>query len=311
MKVGVILNPVAGAGKASRDWPHFEAELTRQIGGFELRRTAQPEDASKLAQEMASQGYDIVIAAGGDGTISETADGLLRAAASGAKMPRLGILPCGTGSDLARTLGIGGTPAHLVERIANGAARTLDAGRVTFVDDGGRAAMRHFINISSLGLSGPTSRAVNRAKRSGKASGQLIFMWHTIRELLRYRFQTVRVSVDSAPPIEARIALVAAANGKFFGGGMMIAPDAEPDDGLLDLVIFRGAAKLSLIRDMRLLYTGAHRTHPAVTILRGRKISVDPAGGPENAASLDVDGESPGRIPATFEIMPKAIEVIC
>ena len=200
----------------------------------------------------------------------------------------------------------------MTARIAAGKERQVDAGRVTFVDDEGKAAIRHFINIASLGLSGPTSRAVNRAKRSGKASGQMLFIWHTIRELIRYRFQDVRITVDGAPPIEARIAVVAAANGRYFGGGMMIAPGAELDDGLLDLVIFRGAAKLTLIKDMRLLYTGSHVNHPSVTILRGRRITVEPLGDPAlNTAQLDIDGESPGAIPATFETLPKAIRIIC
>ena len=137
-------------------------------------------------------------------------------------------------------------------------------------------------------------------------------MWHTIRELVRYKFQDVRISVDgTATAIEARIAVAAAANGRFFGGGMMIAPQAELDDGLLDFVIFRGAAKLTLIKDMRLLYSGSHVDHPAVTMLRGRKIVVDPAGDAAlNTALLDIDGKSPGSIPATFEILPRAIRIV-
>jgi diacylglycerol kinase (ATP) len=312
MKIGVVLNPVAGAGKAARLWPQFESEIQRQLGAFTLMKTAQPEDAALFAQKMAEQGYDLVIASGGDGTISETVDGLLKSGRKTGALPRLAILPCGTGSDFARSLGLSGPAGELVSKIANGKAREIDAGRVTFVDDEGRPAMRHFINIASLGLSGPTSRAVNRAKRSGKASGQLLFMWHTVRELIRYKFQNVRITVDDAPPIEARIAVVAAANGRFFGGGMMIAPDAELDDGMFDLVIFRGAAKLSLIKDMRLLYNGSHINHPAVTILRGRRITVEPDGDPAlNSAQLDIDGESAGAVPATFEVLPKAIRLIC
>jgi diacylglycerol kinase (ATP) len=312
MKVGVVLNPVAGAGKSARLWPQFDIELRRQLGEFTLKRTTRPQDAALFGQEFAEQGYDLVIASGGDGTIGETVDGLLKAGGGGAALPRFAILPCGTGSDLARSLGVSGTAEEMVAKISCGREREIDAGRVTFVDDEGRAAMRHFINIASLGLSGPTSRAVNKAKRSGKASGQLLFMWHTIRELIRYRFQDVRITVDGAAPIEARIAVVAAANGRCFGGGMMIAPQAELDDGLLDLVIFRGAAKLTLIKDMRLLYTGSHMDHPSVTILRGRRITVEPAGDPLlNTAQLDIDGESPGAIPATIEVLPKAIKVLC
>lgn len=312
MKIGVIFNPVAGAGKAAQLWPQFDTEIRTQLGDFSLCKTTRPEDAAILAREMAEDGFDLLIAAGGDGTIGEAADGLLTSGKTATDLPKLGILPCGTGSDLARTLGISGSPAEMVGRIAKGKALNIDAGRVTYVDDQGRAAMRHFINIASLGLSGPTSRAVNQAKRSGKASGQLIFLWHTVRELIRYQFQDVRITVDDSMPIEAKIAVVAAANGRYFGGGMMIAPDAKQDDGLLDLVIFRGAAKLKLMMDMRLLYTGSHTNHPSVTILRGKKFVVEPSGGlVQNRALIDVDGESPGRIPVTFEIIPGAITVLC
>jgi diacylglycerol kinase (ATP) len=312
MKCGVILNPVAGAGKAAKVWPEFEAELERQIGAFDLRLTTRPDEAVLIAEAMAREGYELIVAAGGDGTISETADGILRTRDGQSASATLGILPCGTGSDLARTLKLDGKPEEAVRRLLQGTGRLIDAGRVGFAGMNGQKLERHFINISSLGLSGPTSRAVNAAKRSNASSGQLVFMWHTIKELLKYQFQTVRITVDDEPPIEAKIALVAAANGRYFGGGMMIAPDAIEDDGLLDLVIFRGAAKLKLILDLRLLYTGSHRSHPQVTMLRGKKILVEPAGDPAlNTAMLDVDGESPGQIPALFEVLPKAIRVMC
>ncbi len=312
MKVGVILNPVAGAGRASRDWPLLEVELERQIGQFDLRRTTRPDEAVVMAEAMARDGYELIIAAGGDGTISEVADGILRTRHGTTASAALGILPCGTGSDLARTLKLDGTPAQSVRRLLHGTARLIDAGRVSFVGMDGRKAHRHFINISSLGLSGPTAVAVNATRRSQRASGKMLFLWQTVRELLKYQFQTVRITVDDMAPIEAKIALVAAANGRYFGGGMMIAPDAEPDDGLLDIVIFRGAAKWKLILDLRLLYSGSHRNHRQVTILRGRKVLVEPAGDVQvNSALIDVDGESPGQIPALFEILPKAIRVMC
>ena len=308
MKVGVILNPVAGAGKASKVWPLFEHELERQLGSFELKRTTRPDEAVLFAEAFARDGCDLIIAAGGDGTISETADGILRASAGSLSDSALGILPCGTGSDLARTLELDDNPAEAVRRLIHGSELIVDAGRASFTGASGQKIVRHFINILSLGLSGPTSQAVNAAKRSGHASGKIVFLWHTLKELLKYKFQTVRVTADDEEPIEASVALVAAANGKYFGGGMMIAPDAQVDDGLLDLVIFRGAAKLQLMMDLRLLYTGAHRDHHLVTILRGKKILVEPVGEP---ALMDIDGEAPGRIPVLIEVLPKALRVRC
>ena len=221
-------------------------------------------------------------------------------------------MPCGTGIDFARGLGLTDDFATAIRRIAGSKGRAVDAGRICYVDDHGALASRRFINIASLGMSGATDRAVNADKRKGRVSVKALFFWRTVVEFLRYRFQNVRITIDDGTPVEARIALVAVANGRFFGGGMMIAPDAELDDGTFDIIILRAANKLRLILDLRLLYGGRHRNHPAITILRGKKVVVEPLGDPAlNGALVDIDGESPGRIPATFEILPGAITVRC
>jgi YegS/Rv2252/BmrU family lipid kinase len=312
MAVGVVVNPVAGSGRMRRELPLLRDALSEYFPDLDVRETQAPGDAAHLACMLAKEGAPLVIAAGGDGTVSEVVDGLLWARNEGGAATQLGILPVGTGSDLARGLGLSGELPALVKKLAESPGRKLDAGRVDYTDDHGALASRHFINITSLGLSGPTVRAVNAVKSSGRMSGKLVFLWHTIREMLRYRFQDVRITVDGGEPVEARIALVACANSRFFGGGMMIAPDAVPDDGLLEVVVVRGRSKLRLIADLRLLYSGAHKDNPACTFMRGRTIRVEPLGDPDiNGALLDVDGESPGRIPATFTVMPGAITVRC
>ncbi|TIM69773.1 MAG: diacylglycerol kinase family lipid kinase, partial [Mesorhizobium sp.] len=232
----------------------------------------------------------------------------LQAFAESGRTAELGLLPCGAGIDFARGLGLSDEVDLTLKRIAEAKARKVDAGRISYVDDHGALASRHFINIASLGLSGATDRAVNADKRKGNVSAKALFYWRTVWEFMRYRFQDVVITVDDGVPVEARVALVAVANGKFFGAGMMIAPDAELDDGQFDIVILRAAGKLKLIWDIRLLYGGRHRNHPAITILRGRKVVVEPLGDVQkNGALVDIDGESPGRIPATFEILPGAL----
>lgn len=311
MKVGVIMNPVAGGGRLKRHWPEIGAALREAFADFDLRETQAAGDGSTLAMDLAATGCGLVIAAGGDGTVSEVADGLINAAAEGSKAA-LGVLPCGNGADFARGLGLGLGPAGgfdaAVRRIATSKGRTIDAGRVSYVDDHGALASRHFINIASIGVSGAVARAVNADERKGRVSSKALFYWRTVTEFLRFRFQDVRITVDDSEPIEARVALVVAANGKFFGAGMMVAPDAVLDDGLLDIVILRAAGKLGLIRDIRLLYGGRHRNHPAVTILRGRRVMVEPLADRDAGRMLvEADGESPGHIPATFEILPGAL----
>lgn len=311
MKVGVIMNPVAGGGGLSRHWPEIDAALRRAFGDFDLRRTQATGDGSTLAMDLAANGCELVIAAGGDGTVSEVAGGMIMAAGEGARAA-LGVLPCGTGTDFARGLGLGHGSAPgfeaAIRRMAGSKGRAIDAGRVCYIDGHGALASRHFINIASLGVSGAVARSVNADERKGRVSSKALFYWRTVAEFVRYRFQDVRITIDDGEPVEARVALVAAANGKFFGGGMMVAPDAALDDGRFDIVILRAAGKLGLIRDIRLLYGGRHRNHPAITILRGGKVTVEPLGDRAAEGMLaEADGEPLGRIPATFDILPGAI----
>jgi YegS/Rv2252/BmrU family lipid kinase len=310
MKVGVIVNPVAGGGRLQRRRKLIDASLDRHFGRVELVETKAAGEACVLARDMALSGADLVIAAGGDGTASEAADGLLQASREAGRLAEFGLIPCGNGADFARGLGLPEDFEAAIGRIAAAAPRRIDAGLASYIDGRGALASRYFLNVASLGLSGATDRAVNADRRKGRGSARALFLWHTVVEFLRYRFQEVLISVDDGDALEARVALVAAANGRFFGGGMMIAPDAEPDDGAFDIVIVRAAGKMKLILDIRLLYGGRHRGHQSVSILRGRKVTVEPAGGRlANAALLDLDGDSPGRIPATFEMLPGALSM--
>ncbi|MCO5065159.1 MAG: diacylglycerol kinase family lipid kinase [Rhizobiaceae bacterium] len=310
MKIGVVLNPVAGGGRLKRRWPQIEAALKLHCTELDMRETEEAGDGERLALAFAGQGCELVIAAGGDGTASEVADGLLQARAETGTAVALGILPCGTGTDFARGLGLPLDPVEAAKRIVGATPRAIDAGRVSFIDDHGALASRHFINVASVGISGATDRAVNADLRKGRVSAKALFYWRTVVEFLRFRFQDVRIAVDDAEPFEARVALVSACNGRYFGAGMMIAPDAELDDGQFDVVIVRASGKLGLLRDLRLLYGGRHRNHHAVTILRCRKLVVEPMDA-TNVPLVDADGEAPGYAPATFEVLPGALLLKC
>jgi len=312
LKVGVILNPIAGGGGLVRGRAVLEAALARYFDAWDIRLTDEAGDGEHLAMAFAADGCDLVIAAGGDGTANEAADGLLQTQMEHGSAPALAFLPCGTGTDFARGLGLTRDVAATIARIANAVPRRVDAGRISYIADDGRLASRHFLNIASAGLSGATARSVNQDKRKGRVSAKALFFWRTVAEFVRYRFEAVKVTIDGAEPIEARVALVAVCNGRFFGAGMMIAPDAELSDGLFDIVIVRASGKLGLIRDLRLLYGGKHRNHPAISILRGKRVTVEPMDDAAKAGGLiEIDGEPPGRIPATFEVLPGALTLKC
>ena len=308
----VAVNPMAGGGSAGRAWPNLSGLLQRRIGDHVPLLAAGPGDVSRQVANAASQGATRLIAVGGDGTINEAINGLAGRSGSIPSDITMGVIPVGTGGDFARSIDIPSDPLLAIDRIAAGRARTIDIGRVTFLHDDGLPRTRLFANIASFGISGLINRKVTAASLSRILPGAVSYYLATVRGLLSYRFQRVRVAIDDLPPIEPDIALIAIANCRYFGGGMMIAPDAEPDDGAFDIVVLRGTSKWVLLRDLRLVYGGRHRDHPSITITRGRRVHAEP----DNAHSdepilLEFDGEAAGRLPATFEILPRALNVLC
>ena len=300
MTIGVVVNPAAGGGRLGQIWPTLAAALERQLGPLSVLRTTRPGEGRQLAELHLRNGAELVISAGGDGTASEVVDGLLAAGGG----PQLGVISVGTGRDFIRTVGGSNDVEAAVAAIGSGRSRQIDAGRVTYRTDGGVTESRHFLNVASLGVSGPTVRAVNAAKHGRPVHAKAAFYFHTVVELMRYRPQPVRVSFDDGEVIEVTTALVVAANGRYFGSGMMIAPGAAIDDGLFDALVYRAEGKLRMVLDFNLIYRGAHTTLPRVTIKRCRSFTVEPLG---DALIVEADGESPGRIPARFEILPKAL----
>lgn len=304
MRVGVVVNRVAGGGRLVPAWPRLAAKLERQFGPLDVRTTEAPGDGTRLTLELARAGSTLIIAAGGDGTLNEVAEGLLR---SGADIP-VGVIPAGTGHDFTRSFGFGRDLDAAVAAICSGNRRRIDAGRVTYTTDDGRTATRHFLNVASIGASGNIVRAVNSAVVGKKRSGKALFYFHTLREMLRYRPQQVRVHLADGQSVELTTALVAIANGRFFGGGMNVTPGAALDDGLFDVLLYEAPGKLQMVSDFNRIYRGTHVDLPRVAMHRAAWIEVEPAdAAPENAAVLEIDGESPGRIRARFEILPQAL----
>lgn len=299
--IGVVMNPIAGGGRMAAVWPAIGAILEKQLGRFDLARTSRPGDATTLAQRFAEDGKALVIAAGGDGTAGEVADGILRVR----RDVQLGLLPVGTGRDFARSIDIR-RHDHGVDALLSGKTRAIDAGLVRYVDREGRASSRHFLNIASLGLSGQVAQVVNGLNVGGRPAGKVTFMVHSIAQLLRYRPTVVRVRIDGAEVIEEPVVFVAVANGRYFGGGMQVAPDAVLDDGLFDVIIVKARSKPELLWHFPKIYAGSHTALDIVTVRRAKRVEVTPAG---RAPELDVDGESQGVLPATFEVLPGALTI--
>ncbi len=314
MRVRAIVNPNSSHGRTRAAWPAISRELEASLGPVEVAYTAAPQDATARTREALQDGVDLVIAVGGDGTVNEVVNGFFAAPTGPEDVPlrpqaHLAILMSGTGGDFRKSFDLPVDLSAQIARIARGDVRTIDVGRIDYTDHDGRPAARYFDNIASFGLSGLVAHRVNRAALSKRINGRFAFFWASLRSVLGYKMPRVRLVVDDQPALELGINTAAMCNGRYFGAGMHMAPNARPDDGLLDVVIMHDMSTLDLLRDPNAIYHGKHIEHPRVMSLRGRRIVATPLPGPP--ALLDVDGETPGRLPATFTILPSVLKFRC
>lgn len=302
----VIVNPASAAGVTEHHWPEVRAALDDAGVDFEVRMTAFSGDATRLTREALGAGAQRVVAVGGDGTINEVVNGFFDEVAGDPISPTaiLGLLPSGTGGDFRKTAGI---PVHkpaAAALLARGDSRPIDVARIDYLDSAGRAsAWRYFVNIADCGLGGEVVARVNQGPK--RAGGRLTFLYHSLRAAIEFGRRPVRVEVDGTP-IEGEMQNVVIANGRYFGGGMRIAPSAELDDGLLDVVLLSAGRVRSLL-DIRRVYDGSHIGRPGCTWLRGRRIAVTPLDGAEFL--FDVEGEQAGAAPATVTVLPGALRL--
>jgi len=263
--------------------------------------------AQRLTAEALRDGIEQIIVVGGDGTLNEVINGFFADGKPINDEAVFAVLTSGTGGDFRRTFGMPDEVDAQIDRMAASEIRPIDLGKLTFINEAGKEEVRYFSNVASFGLSGATDRAVNRLKFGKRFRGRLAFKWGMFKALLRYRNQRVRIRVDDVYDEEVNVRTAAVCNGQYFGSGMWIAPNAVPDDGLFDVVIIANIGLLKLLWNINSIYRGEHLSKDDVTVVRGRKVTALPAEG-AGEVLLDVDGEAPGRLPATFEILPGAVQ---
>lgn len=307
-RVVIVVNPNSQGGALGRKWPELSDVIRRELP-FEVVRTTGPGDATRLAAEALRGGAEVVVAVGGDGTINEVANGFFEDGKPIAPGAALAILPFGTGGDFVRTAHITKDWAQSVKILAKGHRRTIDVGRLDLTTRDGKPAVRMFMNIASFGLSGVTDRFANQSKK--RFGGKISFFAATARAMLAYDNQRVHMVFDEKPAdaVDMTISTVAVANGRYFGGGMFIAPEAELDDGFFDVVALGDMGMSDFLLKSRRLYDGSHLHMDKVSHRRATVVRAEPAS-PGQIVELDVDGETPGILPATFRVVPRAIDLI-
>jgi diacylglycerol kinase (ATP) len=301
----VIVNPRSGGGRAGRTFPDVKRVLERRVGPVEVAFTERSGHAIELARDAAKNGAEVVIAVGGDGTLHEVANGVLDAASGTA----VGYVGQGTGGDFRRSLGVEHRLDAYVEAIASGALRPVDAGKLRYRAHDGTTQTRWFVNIVSAGMGGLVDRYV--AETSKALGGTAAYLWASTRALAVCQRGRLRCQVSLEREQHDRNVetfMIAVCNGRYFGGGMHVAPMAELDDGRFEVVSMDAPSKLAFAANSRRIYEGKHLTAPGVQHFACDRIAIDIEN--ERARSvflLDVDGEPLGGLPLEVEVVPKAL----
>jgi diacylglycerol kinase (ATP) len=306
MKTFVAVNPASAGGRTGRLWPRMANELEAAIGRYDHAFSAMPGGTSAIVRDAVAAGATRIIAVGGDGTINEAINGLC----DGEAPPRadivFGTVTSGTGGDFRRTFGIGSSYRGSIARLRDAKPSPIDLGLLVRRSADGQPDYRWFNNIASFGFSGEVIRAVNEARWSRMFGGKVAFLVNSMRELRRFEGRQVELLIDGVTT-SFDICTVAICNGRYFGGGMMIAPNAEPDDGLFDVIVVLQNPPLPML-DLRLLYRGSHIGHRNVRVFRGARIVAHALS--NRPVRLEVEGEAAGLLPAEFRMVPRALNFL-
>ena len=312
MTAFVVVNPRSGNGRTGREWDAIERSLSAVYPHMSVAFTQRRGDATTLVRSALREGHQEIVAIGGDGTINETVNGMFAGDAPVNPDAVFAFVTSGTGGDFRKSFGIEAGTDAAIARLRTASVKPVDVGHVTCLTARGAPTSRYFINIASFGLSGVIVQKVNRARITKLFGGSFAFAFHSAAAMLTYKAVPLRIMIDGANDEIATIGTAAIANGKFFGGGMMVAPGAAVDDGQFDVVVMGGAPKGQALAEMKLIYTGDHVHKPHVRVLRGQRVVVAPVAETKGrAVYIETDGESAGRLPATFEILPRALNLRC
>lgn len=300
LKTRVIVNPESNRGRTRKRWGEIREGLKHFVREFKYDFTEKPLHATDLARAAIKDGTELVIGVGGDGTMNEIANGFYEDRRIINPDATLGLVPSGTGCDLIKSLSIPAGLKGALHVITDAPSVRMDVGRVRYRTNEGLEDDRFFLNIADFGLGGEVVREVTERRLQRKASSYVRCL---VTTMARYKNKRVRIRVDGENLPDGEYLIGAVANGRIFGKGMKVAPDARLDDGLFDAVLIRGFRFLEFCRHGWKLMNGSHVTHPKVSVVRGRRIEAWADDGED--VLLELDGDQLGRLPATFEIVPR------
>ncbi|MBI5247524.1 MAG: diacylglycerol kinase family lipid kinase [Elusimicrobia bacterium] len=297
MRTLFIVNPAAGHGRAGGRWEKARSLARDIFPDMELVRTERPGHGKELARAAIEGGAGLVVAVGGDGSVGEVVDGYLSATEPARAKSCLATFPAGSGCDFANHMGIPRDPEAWAKHFATGKPRRIDAARASF-----QGRTRYFLNVAAAGLPGDV--AITVARRGKVLGGTLTYLVEGALAVLSARAKRMRLTVDGVAEPEAAYHLIAAANTSTFGGGMKLAPEADAEDGLLDLLTIADISRASLMTLLLKAYSGGHVGLSGVVLRRASRIEI----ASDEPLPLNIDGDADGEGPVILEALPKAID---
>jgi YegS/Rv2252/BmrU family lipid kinase len=287
----VIVNPVAGNGRAAKVWERVRRGHAG-VGQIECVTSTHVGHARELARAAAQAGYDRIIAIGGDGTAGEVASGVAHTQTA------LALIPAGTGNDCSRNLGIPGDPVAAANLAFTGPVRAVDVGEIQTA----RGTAR-FVSVAGFGFDAEVAWRTNAVPKI--VGGTLPYLLGVLQALWKYDSPRMRLRLDDRE-LDQPVFVVAVGNGVSYGGGMRIVPDAIVDDGLFDVCVVGPLGRLDVLGLVPKMYSGGHRGHPAVEFFRCREVRAESAG----TVRCQADGELVGELPASLKIHPGGLQCV-
>jgi YegS/Rv2252/BmrU family lipid kinase len=298
----VIVNPASAGGGTRRRWNQIARAIQTAIGPFEHAFTKAPLHAVNLAGQAINEGYEMVVAVGGDGTFNEVASGFFNENQIASENKVFGIVPHGTGSDFARSLGLSNIE-QACARLQNRAFRLIDVGHAKFIKHNDQPFERIFLNVASFGCSGHVTKILSQKLK--KVSGSLAYTLASFQALLGHQDMNVTITSDKESARDLLITNCSIANGRYFGGGIKVAPYAEVDDGVFDITIWSGFGLADFIVKRKALWSGAHISESGTLVFRASEVIASSA----TCVPFELDGESVGFLPVSIKILPASLRL--
>lgn len=305
-KTSIILNPAAAGGRAAEQFKRIKDKIDFIFPKVPIRVSERRGHAGEIARQLAHDGCEQIIGVGGDGTFNEIVNGLFENRKPINPDLILGTLPIGTGSDFIRTLGISSKLGEALSFMQRQKVASVDVGYAEVQGLDGKPKEHLFLNILSCGLSADVALRVNHS--SGWGGSFFRYFKSSLIGIAKYDNTGTKIRYSAGDTYyEGPFTLLAVANGRYFGGGMYVAPQAQLDDGLFQVVLIKAMPKLSLFGRFALIYQGEHLNLPEVLTCQNSTIDVSSIGGP---VYVEADGESIGTIPLKIGCLQKSLKVI-